>query len=64
MPDGEAYGADCVRINDKVIMAAGYPAVEAQLRAWGAACGYGVITVDMSEYRKIDGSITCLSLRW
>lgn len=64
VPDEEAYGADCVRINDKVIMAAGYPVVEAQLRAWGEEYGYDVITVDMSEYRKIDGSITCLSLRW
>ena len=64
VPDDEAYGADCVRINDKVIMAAGYPVVEAQLRAWGGEFGYDVITVEMSEYRKIDGSITCLSLRW
>ena len=60
VPDEEAYGADCVRINDKVIMAAGYPRVQAQLEEWG----YDVATVDMSEYRKIDGSITCLSLRW
>lgn len=64
VPDEEAYGADCVRINDKVIMAAGYPAVEAQLREWGAEFGYDVITVEMSEFRKIDGSITCLSLRF
>ena len=60
MPDEEAYGADCVRINDKIIMAAGYPQVEAQLKAWG----YDIIAVEMSEFRKIDGSITCLSLRW
>lgn len=64
VPDEEAYGADCVRINNKVIMAAGYPTVEAKLRAWGQEFGYDVITVEMSEYRKIDGSITCLSLRW
>ena len=56
----EAYGADCVRINDKIIMAAGYPAVKAQLEAWG----YDIIEVEMSEFRKIDGSITCLSLRF
>ncbi|KRN56108.1 N-dimethylarginine dimethylaminohydrolase [Atopobium minutum] len=60
VPDEEAYGADCVRINDKIIMAAGYPQVEAQLKAWG----YDIIAVEMSEFRKIDGSITCLSLRW
>ncbi|HIU24742.1 dimethylarginine dimethylaminohydrolase family protein [Olsenella sp. Marseille-QA0557] len=60
VPDEEAYGADCVRINDYVIMAAGYPAVRTQLDAWG----YKVIEVEMSEFRKIDGSITCLSLRF
>lgn len=60
VPAEEAYGADCVRINDKVIMAAGYPVVKAQLEAWG----YDIIEVEMSEFRKIDGSITCLSLRF
>ena len=60
VPDEEAYGADCVRVNDHVIMAAGYPAVRARLDAWG----YDVIEVEMSEFRKIDGSITCLSLRF
>ena len=64
VPDEEAYGADCVRINDKVIMAAGYPVVQAQLEAWGRRYGYDVSTVEMSECRKIDGSITCLSLRF
>lgn len=61
VPDEEAYGADCVRINDYIIMAAGYPSVKAQLEAWGYT---KILEVDMSEYRKIDGSITCLSLRW
>ncbi len=61
VPDEEAYGADCVRINDHIIMAAGYPAVKAQLQAWGYK---NIIEVEMSEFRKIDGSITCLSLRF
>lgn len=60
VPDEEAYGADCVRINDYVVTAAGYPAVKAQLEKWG----YKILEVEMSEFRKIDGSITCLSLRW
>ncbi|MCI1664742.1 MAG: arginine deiminase family protein [Atopobiaceae bacterium] len=60
VPDEEAYGADCVRMNDKVIMAAGYPTVKGQLEKWG----YDIIEVEMSEFRKIDGSITCLSLRF
>lgn len=60
VPDEEAYGADCVRINDYVVMAKGYPRVKAQLEAWG----YKIIEVEMTEFEKIDGSITCLSLRW
>ena len=60
VPDAEAYAADAVRINDCVIMSAGYPSVRAQIGAWG----YRVIELEMSEFRKIDGSITCLSLRW
>ena len=35
-------------------------AMRAQIGAWG----YRVIELEMSEFRKIDGSITCLSLRW
>jgi dimethylargininase len=34
--------------------------VKAQLEAWG----YKIIEVEMTEFEKIDGSITCLSLRW
>lgn len=60
VPDEEAYGADCVRINDYVVMAKGYPRVKAQLQKWG----YKIIEVEMTEFEKIDGSITCLSLRW
>lgn len=60
VPDEEAYGADCVRINDYVVMAKGYPRVRARLEAWG----YKIIEVEMTEFEKIDGSITCLSLRW
>jgi len=26
--------------------------------------GYEVITVDVSEFRKFDGGLSCLSLRW
>ena len=37
-----------------------FRAVRAQIDAWG----YRVIELEMSEFRKIDGSITCLSLRW
>jgi len=56
----ERYAANCVRINDRVLIPSGHPKFEANLRI----LGYDVVTVDMSEYEKMDGGISCLSLRW
>jgi dimethylargininase len=58
-PD-ETYAANCLRVNDQVLLAAGFPRFEAAVRA----LGYPVITLDMSEFRKLDGALTCLSLRF
>ena len=60
IPEDEAYAANCIWVNDKVIVPAGYPTVE---RAVSEA-GYEVILVDTSEYRKLDGGLSCLSLRF
>lgn len=56
----EDYAANCVRVNDHVLMASGFPLLEARLRA----LGYAVIALDMSEYQKMDGGLSCLSLRF
>ncbi len=56
----EEYAANCVRVNDHVLMPQGYPKLEAALRE----LGYAVIALDMSEYRKMDGGLSCLSLRF
>lgn len=56
----EAYAANCVRVNDFVLVAAGYPRFESRL----AALGYRTLALDMSEFRKMDGGLSCLSLRW
>jgi dimethylargininase len=60
VPPGEEYGANCVRVNDCVLVAAGYPALEGLLRS----CGLSPVALDMSEYRKMDGGLSCLSLRF
>jgi dimethylargininase len=60
VPPGEEYGANCVRVNDCVLVAAGYPALEELLRS----CGLSPLALDMSEYRKMDGGLSCLSLRF
>ncbi len=56
----ENYAANCVRVNDHVLLAAGYPRLQAALRGKG----YSVITLEMDEFRKMDGGLSCLSLRF
>jgi len=57
---GEEYAANCVRINEHVLVAAGYPKFEAKLRQ----LGYRTIALEMSEFQKMDGGLSCLSLRF
>ena len=60
VPAGEEYGANCVRVNDVVFTSVGQPALDARLRG----LGYTLEVLDMSEYRKMDGGLSCLSLRF
>lgn len=55
----EAYAANCVRVNNKVIMAEGFPKLEKML----FKAGFDVITTPMSEIEKQDGGLSCLSIR-
>jgi dimethylargininase len=56
----EAYAANLIRINDHVVMAEGFPGVEARFKEMG----YQVMTVALSEFQKMDGGVSCLSLRF
>lgn len=56
----EAYAANCLRVNDTVLLAAGSPRIEASLER----LGYSIVTLPMSEFRKMDGGLSCLSLRF
>jgi dimethylargininase len=56
----ESYAANCVRVNERVLVAAGYPRVTAELMARG----FDPLVLDMSEFRKMDGGLSCLSLRF
>ncbi len=60
VPPGEEYAANCVRVNDHLLVASGFPATEAAL----ARLGYSLLRLDMSEFRKMDGGLSCLSLRF
>jgi dimethylargininase len=57
---GEEYGANCVRVNDVVLIPAGHP----QLRNALDLAGYETVSLDISEFRKMDGGLSCLSLRF
>ncbi|HSQ59340.1 MAG TPA: N(G),N(G)-dimethylarginine dimethylaminohydrolase [Acidobacteriota bacterium] len=56
----ESYAANCVRVNDRVLVASGHPRFERTLRA----LGYETLALDVSEFAKMDGGLSCLSLRF
>ena len=56
----EEYAANCVRVNDCVLVAAGYPGFEQTL----GNLGYKTIALEMTEFQKMDGGLSCLSLRF
>lgn len=56
----EAYAANCIWVNGTVIVPEGY----AKTRQMIEATGYKTIAVDVSEFRKLDGGLSCLSLRF
>jgi dimethylargininase len=58
--DDEMYAANCIRVNDHVLLAAGYPVFEGKLRE----SGYKTIALDMTEFQKMDGGLSCLSQRF
>jgi dimethylargininase len=60
IPRGEEYAANCLWVNDTLLVAAGFPRTAALLYD----PRHEVVTVDISEYRKMDGGLSCLSVRW
>jgi dimethylargininase len=57
---GEKYAANCVRVNDRVLVPAGFPLITAELQARG----FHPLLLEMSEFQKMDGGLSCLSLRF
>ncbi|WP_109486117.1 dimethylarginine dimethylaminohydrolase family protein [Occallatibacter savannae] len=56
----ESYAANCVRVNNRVLVADGFTRMTADLEARG----FNPLALDMSEFRKMDGGLSCLSLRF
>ncbi len=56
----ESYAANSVWINDKVLVPKGFPKTAEMIKR----AGYQTIEMDVSEFRKLDGGLSCLSLRF
>ena len=55
----DEYAANCVSVNNSVLIAAGYPGLQQALRD----LGYETVALEMSEFQKMEGGLSCLSLR-
>ena len=60
IPRKESYAANCIWINESVIIPLGYPTAKQRINN----AGYSVIETDVSEFQKLDGGLSCLSLRY
>lgn len=60
VPNEEAYAANSVWINGWVLTPKGFP----QTKKLIEAAGFKIREVDVSEFQKIDGGLSCLSLRF
>jgi dimethylargininase len=56
----ESYAANSLWINGTVLVAEGFPETKNKIEA----AGFKTITLDVSEFRKVDGGLSCLSLRF
>lgn len=56
----DSYCANCIWVNGHVIVPEGYPKTIKAVES----LGYIVEVADTSEFRKIDGGLSCLSLRF
>jgi dimethylargininase len=56
----DGYAANSIRANGTIITPAGYPRVSAEL----CDAGFDVIELEMWEFQKADGGLSCLSLRF
>lgn len=58
-PD-ESYAANSLWVNSTVLVPAGFPKTLKKIEQ----AGYQTITLDVSEFQKLDGGLSCLSLRF
>jgi len=60
VPESEEYAADCLAVNGTVLMAPRYPKTKKLIEKEG----FIVKELEVSEFRKGEGALTCLSIIW
>ena len=58
--EDESYAANSVWVNGYVLVPKGFPKTSNKI----INAGYPIIELDVSEFRKLDGGLSCLSLRF
>ncbi len=56
----ESYAANCIWVNDRVLIPKGFTKARRTIEN----SGYLTVEVDVSEFQKLDGGLSCLSLRF
>ena len=56
----ESYATNCIRVNDYILLAKGFEKIKSAI----LKLGYNVLELDMTEFGKMDGGLSCLSLRF
>lgn len=59
-PENESAAANLIRVNDTVFISDGYPKTKTVLQD----AGYKVVSLPNSEAAKVDGGLSCMSLRF
>lgn len=58
IPQEESYAANCLAVNGRVLIARGYPRTREMIEK----LGFETLELDMTEFKKGNGSLTCLSV--
>lgn len=61
LPESESYAANSLVINGVGLIPAGFPSARRMMEKAGFR---EIIELEMSEFRKVDGGLSCLSLRF
>jgi dimethylargininase len=54
----DSYAANCLALGNRIIMPAGFPTIREKIRQHG----FETVELEMSEFEKANGGVTCLSI--